>query len=103
MSASKWPWPEARIQGPEGCASLQAPASPPSSCVAASNPRPGHQPVRAVSEFPGAGRAMGGWGTEGADLPEENRQEGDWPAGRVGGSRAAQDGQWGMLCLLRPE
>lgn len=46
---------------------------------------------------------MGGWGKEEADLPEENRQAGDWPVGRVRGSRAAQDGQWGMLCLLSPE
>lgn len=46
---------------------------------------------------------MGGWGTsEGGDLPG-NRQAGDWPAGRVRGSGAAQDGQWGTVCLLRPE
>lgn len=88
-----------RGQGPGPACRLQ-PVPPAHSVVTQG---PGSQPVRVVRKFAGAGWGMGGWGTsEGGDLPG-NRQAGDWPAGRVRGSGAAQDGQWGTVRLLRPE
>ena len=102
-SPARWPRPEAGVQGPGGWASLRAPASPSSSCMAASTQGLGCQPVRTVSEFSGAGQAGGRLGHLRRSRPPKREQAGGaWPVGRSEGSELPRTASGGRSVSSGP-